>query len=415
MRVVIIGAGLGGLCLAHGLRQAGTAVTVHERNDLRQAHPASYGIHLNTDGLGALHDCLPSANWQQFTATTVPAANVINFHDAAGGLLCALDHRTVESAEDPVTRRRAVSRGNLHQALLAGLDSAVVHWGSRFTEYTHAPDGRVIVHFADGTITTCDLLVGADGSNSRVRTQVLPYLRRQDLGILNVAGRVPLTPELAGLLPAQLSDTSINNVVPAGPGWLFASTWATGDSGSRSIRGAENTDRYIVWAWAARRNTYPGGGDQLAGSDLKAHVQRQIRTWAAPFRDLIDATDPTDIGPVPLRTMPQLPAWEPSNVTLIGDAIHNMTPMGGLGANIALRDADTLRAALIEHGDPTKAVSHYETQMREYANAALALSTRNAERATNPARLPRSIFRTLLRAASRSDTIKRRIFHTPAR
>ncbi len=64
----------------------------------------------------------------------------------------------------------------------------------------------------------------------------------------------------------------------------------------------------------------PGGGDQLAGSDLKAHVQRQIRTWAAPFRDLIDATDPTDIGPVPLRTMPQLPAWEPSNVTLIGDA-----------------------------------------------------------------------------------------------
>jgi len=71
---------------------------------------------------------------------------------------------------------------------------------------------------------TGDLLVGADGSNSWIRAQRLPGVDRLDLGILNIAGRVPLTPDLAGQLPPAQIDGSVNNVVPTGPGWMFAFT-----------------------------------------------------------------------------------------------------------------------------------------------------------------------------------------------
>ncbi|RKS79913.1 2-polyprenyl-6-methoxyphenol hydroxylase-like FAD-dependent oxidoreductase [Motilibacter peucedani] len=440
MRVVIIGAGLGGLCLAHGLHGAGFEVAVYERDTRAGAAPASYGIHLNADGLRALHACLPDRAWQHITARAIPARHVVNFHDPSNGLLATLDFRTPENATDPITSRRAVTRGDLRDALLLGTRDAAadgataqdlrgklpIHWGKTFSSYSQDTDGRVVVAFADGTTTTCDLLVGADGSNSRVRGQRLPALARRDLGILNVAGRVPLTSELQATLPPQLCDTSINNIVPAGQGWMFASTWATGHAiAPLGADGNRAAGRYLVWAWAARRDTYPSSGDDLTGEQLKKHVQQEIRDWASPFRDLVAATEPADIGPVPLRTMPPLEEWEPDNVTLLGDAIHNMTPMGGIGANTALRDADTLRTLLLEHrgtltrasGDRraqvTAAVGDYEKRMRPYANAALALSTKNAERATNPAPLPRSIFRTLLRAAARFPLLQRRIFHTP--
>ena len=79
MKVLIAGAGLGGLCLAHGLRQAGVGVQVLERRPTPADQPSSYGIHLNAHGLGALHACLPAANWEQLAASAVPARDIVRF------------------------------------------------------------------------------------------------------------------------------------------------------------------------------------------------------------------------------------------------------------------------------------------------------------------------------------------------
>jgi 2-polyprenyl-6-methoxyphenol hydroxylase-like FAD-dependent oxidoreductase len=86
-----------------------------------------------------------------------------------------------------------------------------------------------------------------------------------------------------------------------------------------------------------------------------------------------------------------------------------MTPMAGIGANTALRDADTLRRALLAPGPLVEQVGRYEEQMRGYAKRALALSTRNA---AAPARLPRLAFRTVLRVAEAVPPVKRRLFST---
>jgi 2-polyprenyl-6-methoxyphenol hydroxylase-like FAD-dependent oxidoreductase len=283
----------------------------------------------------------------------------------------------------------------------------VVRWGKKLTGYERTPDGRPRAHFADGTHADGDLLVGADGSNSRVRRQYLPELRRLDLGVVNIAGRCPLTPEIAEQLPATPTDSSVNNVVPPGPGWMFASTWGT----------PEEVGTYVVWAYVGARHSYPSDVEQLGGERLRELVRNRIDGWAPALRTLVAASAPSTVAPVALRTMPVLPPWPASTVTLLGDAIHNMTPMAGIGANTALRDAAVLRRALVEIGagrrSPTGAIADYEEQMRSYANRALGLSTRNARTAAADARLPRLAFRTMLRVAEAVPPIKRGMFPGP--
>lgn len=390
MRVVIAGAGLGGLCLAHGLRRDGVDVVVLERHPTRDARPASYGIHLNADGLRALHTCLPGENWARLIETSTLAPDIVRFHDQDLRVLAERDHTGTPANTDPVTRRRAVNRDALRDALLLGCDD-VIRWGTAFDRFEYTGDG-VRVHSADGRAIEADLLVGADGANSRVREQRLPDLRRQDLGIVNIAGRVRITPELASALPATLVDGAVNNIVPARPGWMFLSTW---DAGAEV--------RYVVWAWAADRSTYP---DNLDATDLLELVSDRTATWAPPLRRIITETDPATVAAIPLKTMPELPHWAPTAVTLLGDAIHTMTPMAGIGANTALRDADSLRRHLTGDGG----VPGYEDEMRGYANAALALSTRNARGAATTSRLPRHAFRTVLRLAEALPPVKQRMF-----
>ena len=396
MRVLIIGAGLGGLTLLHGLRGAGIDAQVYERSPDPGARPASNGIPLNADGLRALHACLPAENWKRIDAAGVAAPLIIRFHDPRRGVLATVDKRFAEHATDPVTKRRAITRGSLRDALLHGTEP-LVHWGRAITGYEVRADG-VRALFDDGSHADGDLLVGADGSNSRVRRQRLPDLRRQDLGIVNIAGRVPLTGAVAAALPAEFTDGGINNVVPAGSGWMFLSTWA------------DDAAAYVVWAWAAAESSYPRGVRDLDGTALRRLVAERIAGWSAPLRTLVDATGPETVATVPLRSMPQLRGWPPSRVTLLGDAIHNMTPMAGIGANTALRDADELRRALIAAGDPGAGVGAYETAMRAYANQALQLSTRNATGAALAGPAGRAVFRTLLRAGSRIPALQRRMF-----
>jgi 2-polyprenyl-6-methoxyphenol hydroxylase-like FAD-dependent oxidoreductase len=235
-------------------------------------------------------------------------------------------------------------------------------------------------------------------------------VNRQELGILNIAGRVPVTAELAARLPDTLTDGSVNNIVPAGPGWMFAATWRI-DPGATPAA-ANPATYFLVWAWAAGRQSYPADIDSRTPAQLRDLVIERVARWSPAVRHLIAVTDPATVAPVSLRTMPQLTAWAPSAVTLLGDAIHNMTPMAGIGANTALRDADQLRRALLAPGpgDVTARVGAYEEQMRGYANQALALSARNARNAASPARLPRIAFRSALRIAETLPAAKRRMF-----
>jgi salicylate hydroxylase len=422
--VLVVGGGIGGLCLAQGLKRAGVSVAVYERNRVRTDWLQGYRIHISPHGSRALHECLPSDLWDAFLATAGKPTAGFGFLTEQMKDLLFLDRDLIAGPEtDSVSSHHSVSRITLRQVLLGGLEN-LVQYGKEFVRYEQTPDG-VTAFFADGTAATGDVLVAADGANSRVRLQYLPHAERIDTGVVAVAGKVPLNEETRRWLPPRLY-TTVNNVLPRTGGLMFTAVWE-GDRkradvpagvGVNSEAGDlrpgmlfDNTQDYVFWAYATKRDRYPVEVDQkgVDGGRLQQIVLEMIEDWAPDLRRLVAASDPTTVAPVWIRSMAPVQAWETSNITLIGDAIHNMTPLAGIGANTALRDASLLCRKLVgvDRGQAAllPSVREYETEMLDYGFKAVKLSLGNARRATSDR--GRGVMRALLRVINALPPLKR--------
>jgi 2-polyprenyl-6-methoxyphenol hydroxylase-like FAD-dependent oxidoreductase len=413
IHVLVIGGGIGGLCLAQGLRQAGVPVTVFERTRARTDWLQGYRIHINPHGSRALHDCLPAEAWQRFLDTVSVGGGGFGFVTEQLRDLLRFTASEILPETDPAEGHYGASRLGLREALLTGLDDDVLRLGAEFERYTVAPDGRVTAHFTDGSSATGDLLVGADGANSRVRRQLLPNAERIDTGVLAIAGKHRLP---APHLPRILTEDT-NLVLPAGRGSLFTSVWhpdraaVTAPAAPRSLL-FDSSSAYAIWGFSDATATFPPGVESLAGADLRRLVLARTAGWASGLRTLIGDADPGTINAIRVRSAAPVGPWPTGPVTLLGDAIHNMTPMAGIGANTALRDADLLRRTLLQtdllQHDLLPAVHRYEEQMRAYGFAAVAKSLRNARMGASANRPARFAFRTALRTVNALPPLRRK-------
>jgi 2-polyprenyl-6-methoxyphenol hydroxylase-like FAD-dependent oxidoreductase len=100
----------------------------------------------------------------------------------------------------------------------------------------------------------------------------------------------------------------------------------------------------------------------------------RVREWHPGVRRILDTADVAATFPVNIRSARPVEPWPSSNVTLLGDAIHTMSPGRGEGANTALKDAHLLRDILTGTTSLTEAVARYETEMLRYGFAAVAQS-----------------------------------------
>jgi salicylate hydroxylase len=415
---MIIGGGIGGLCLAQGLRRAGIAVSVYERTEARTDWLQGYRIHINPHGSRALHHCLPPAGWQTFLETVSVDGGSFGFTTERFVDLLRLSGDEITPKGGPEDRHYGVSRISLREVLLSGMDD-IVRLGKTFERYETGTDGRVTAHFSDGSSATADVLIGADGANSRVRRQLLPHAERIDTGIVAIAGKHRLDGAGATLPHALTHD--VNMVIPAGRGFLFTAVW---HPDRRTLRPdtdppegflLDNATAYTFWAYADASSELPLAGelDALSGSDLRRLVLDRTSGWAPALRDLVAGSDPGTVNAVRVRSSTPVDAWQTGPVTLLGDAIHNMTPMGGIGANTALRDADLLRRQLtaVSSGQQPllPALHEYERQMLRYGFAAVKQSLRNARQAGSANRFARGAFRTVLRTVNAVPPLRRRM------
>jgi 2-polyprenyl-6-methoxyphenol hydroxylase-like FAD-dependent oxidoreductase len=166
--VIIIGAGTGGMCLAHGLRRDGVSVAVYERYRTRTDGLHGYRVGIDPTGNRALRDCLPPELFATFLATCARSPRSFNVLTGRMGRTATFPLRP---DHDPVNSERSVSRMTLRQVLLTGMDD-VVHFDKTFVRYERHDDGTVTAHFADGTSDTGHVLVAADGTRSAVRAQL---------------------------------------------------------------------------------------------------------------------------------------------------------------------------------------------------------------------------------------------------
>jgi salicylate hydroxylase len=416
--VMIIGGGIGGLCLAQGLHRAGLPVAVYERTEARTDWLQGYRIHINPHGSRALYDCLPPDAWQRFLDSV--SVNGGGFGFATEQLQDLLRFAGEEILPD-ATRADAhygVSRISLREVLLSDLDD-VLRLGKTFERYEMGADERVTAYFSDGTSATAAVLIGADGANSRVRQQLLPYAERIDTGVLAVAGKHRLNgASLDGAsLPRSLREDA-NMVVPAGSGFLFTAVWQTDRKNLVEETAPDsfllnNTTAYTFWAYADKASRFPADTETQSGDRLQSLVLDRTTDWARALRELIGGSDPATVNAIRVRSATPVEPWPTGRVTLLGDAIHNMTPMAGIGANTALRDADLLRRQLIAvasgEQDLVPAVHDYEERMRRYGFAAVKRSLSNARQAGSANRLARGAFRTVLRIVAAVPPLRRRM------
>jgi 2-polyprenyl-6-methoxyphenol hydroxylase-like FAD-dependent oxidoreductase len=158
----------------------------------------------------------------------------------------------------------------------------------------------------------------------------------------------------------------------------------------------------------------PSSARDVAGAALQQRALEVIGRWHPAIRQLVAESDPTTLISVPLHTAAPVAAWSPSRVTLLGDAIHTMTPLQGLGGNTALRDAALLAHQLrqVAHGsaDLIGAIGAYEAAMRSYASEAVGQSLQITQQIASPSWMARLAFKSILRLADRVPPLQRRLF-----
>ena len=81
LKVIVIGAGTGGLCLAHGLRAAGIEVRIFERDCAPEDRLFGYRLNISSTGNRALESCLPKANYLRFVAASAKSSTGVAFFD----------------------------------------------------------------------------------------------------------------------------------------------------------------------------------------------------------------------------------------------------------------------------------------------------------------------------------------------
>jgi len=388
MHILIVGGGIGGLGLAQYLKKAGISFSIFERDRSPTDRLQGYRLHISPQGSQALFHCLPDSLFNLFVSTCGKPGSGFRMISHQREELFFLP---TDLNRDPRESHHSASRITLRQILLSGLEENI-HFDRKFSRYSLEPDGRVKAWFEDGSSATGDLLVGADGVNSQVRQALLPDARITDTGVLGIAGKVPLTGEFNEFDGANMVSG------PNGDGLFiarqeFASPQFPSNRSDLAEMGSEkakdflfdNTKSYLFWAYSAEKESFPKivTDPRVSPEQLFESVVEKIRPWHSSFRNLIAHTDRSTVSLWKIRTSLPVEPWTTNAITLLGDAIHSMTPFRGIGANIALQDAQVLGQKLIAVtlGEKTLlgGVHEFESEMLDYGFSAVRASLRALE------------------------------------
>jgi 2-polyprenyl-6-methoxyphenol hydroxylase-like FAD-dependent oxidoreductase len=332
--IAIIGAGLGGLTLARVLHVHGIASVIYEAEASANARAQGGMLDIHDhDGQLALK---AAGLFDKFLEIIHPGGQATRVLDEQGNVL-------LDEPDDGTGGRPEVPRGELRRILIESLPPDTIRWGFKLTAASTLGAGRHALTFADGSTVTTGLVVGADGTWSKVRPLVSQA-----------------KPAYAGtsFLETYLFDSDTRHRESAeavGSGGLFALAPGKGILVHREPGGVLHT--YVALTKPA---------DWIATLDFSnpataaTIVSEEFAGWAPALTALI--TD-GETPPVPrvLHALPIDHRWDRlPGVTLLGDAAHLMAPSGE-GANLAMYDGAELAQAIAANpGDTEAALSAYE-------------------------------------------------------
>ncbi|HEX6346579.1 NAD(P)/FAD-dependent oxidoreductase [Umezawaea sp.] len=367
MKVLIVGAGVGGVAAAVALTAAGHEVAIFERADRLRA--TGNGVLVWPNGTAILRDLgvsLPELG------SRIDEADVLAYD---GTPLMKMDLAGAEEKYGAPTI--GVLRGHIIERLAQSLPAGTVRFGKRCTSFRSVSHG-VEVSFDDGTSESGDVLVGADGYRSIVRHRLFGDVAAHT-GLASWYGvaEVPSGLRSEHVVPTYYDKLRLCTMHPIGKGlvhWAVEVPWPNADLDRRG--------RPTAWL------------DLPQPPDHKTRLLEWFGDWAPPVAELIANLPDEDISVFPHVTHRVPRWWGRGPVTLAGDAAHAVPPRVGWGVNQALEDGWMLGRILSGPGRPESLLRRYEEARRGKARHVRRLET-VARRSNRPLmllhRLPRAV------------------------
>ena len=345
-QVAIIGGGPGGLTLARLLQQQGVAVTVYERDATPHARPQGSPLDLHHDtGLKAL----AAANLlEEFKQQYRPGADKMRIVNSQLEVLLDDHAEPANLGFGDEHFRPEIDRGPLRDLLMASLREGTVVWNARFIDMQPAGAGWEI-RFEKGARAYADVVIAADGANSKVR-KYLTDAQPVYAGTTFLEGNIPQAQQQVPALWQLVQGCS-----------LFA--LENGQFVSFLVKGDGSL---IFWIWLQKPEDWlaTSGIDFTNRAAVATWFQQEFRTWSPQWQQLF-ASDSLPLVPRRAYYYPQDQPWPSQpNLTLLGDAAHQMPP-NGEGVNQAMADALDLYEALCKEPFDTikQAIVSFEQKM----------------------------------------------------
>jgi salicylate hydroxylase len=332
-KIIVVGAGIGGLAAALALQRRGFSVVVYER--AQEIREIGAGLIVTSNARRALHN-LGIDKALEAASSCVPVHHLCNY--ATGAI-----ERAVQN--DQILRQYGMATLQVHRADLHGLlmeavrdnDPGCLRPGHEFLGLEQDEAG-VSVKFANGTSDAGDVLVGADGNASAVRTFLFPGEATKFNG--QVAFRALIPDEL---VPASLRQLQMA-MNPAPKRYLLYYPLRGGRI--MNLIGCGQTD-----SWEAEGWSIPATNEEFANA---------YSDFAPELLALIRNIPPGALFKWGLRDREPLETWTVGRVTMLGDAAHPMTPFLGQGACMAVEDALLMGRAFAASETVHEALRRYE-------------------------------------------------------
>ncbi len=356
MRVVIAGAGIGGLATALSLHPAGIDATVID--SAAALRPLGVGINLMPH---AVRELTELGLGDELEASGIPTAEMVHF-DRHGNRIWGFASGRNIGYRWP---QYSIHRGELQMILLAAVQARLgpqaVRAGTAFTGFSES-SSEVTVQVRDrssGVISSlrADVLVGADGLYSAVRAQLHP-----------------------GEPPPRWGGIMMWRGVTQGAPFLTGRTVAVAGANAALkfvaypiSRPAERQGQALL-NWVAEVMLPPSPGQEDTADWNRTGRVEDVLPWFADWKfGWLDVpaliTRAPQILEYPMVDRDPLPSWGAGRVTLLGDAAHPMYPIGANGGSQAVVDARVLAWSLARAATPAEGLAAYEAARRATVNA----------------------------------------------
>ncbi|PSF37900.1 monooxygenase [Aphanothece hegewaldii CCALA 016] len=346
LKVIITGAGIGGLTAGIALRRAGCEVEIYDR--VKELRPVGAGISLWSNGAKVL----TYLGMGEQLAAIGGTMNQMAYHHKTGQQLNKIS--LLPLIDSVGQRPYPVARRDLQNMLLKayGDEIKLDHKCVGVEE----DETGVTVFFENGHQTKGDVLIAADGIRSTVRKYVL--------GV-----DADIEPKYAGYV-------NWNGLVKASPDLVAENTWViyVGDHQRASMMPIGGDRLYFFFDVPLAKGT--PCNPELFKAELKEHFQG----WAEPVQMLIDRFNPSDVARIEIHDAGPFNRYVRGRVALLGDSAHATCPDMGQGGCLALEDALVVADHLVNtHAGVERALRRYEAERMIRANAIVQKARKRAE------------------------------------